>query len=133
MGATDKPAGYLQYSKLILFPDYSLGTVREFNSSSTLEEQSFQNIYFHIKKLQKSRLPTYHQLVEHRVAVALLGWQGNWYVTVSLLMFHDFLSDHHHPHKFFASAAEFPGPGCKGILKCNSCCLYSGTIDSHSS
>lgn len=55
------------------------------------------------------------------MAVALLGLSGNCYGTVSPLTFHDFLSDHHHSHIFFASVAEFPGPGYKENLKCSLC------------
>lgn len=82
----------------------------------------FYSVY--IKTLQKSRLPTCHQPVEKGVAVALLGLLGSCYGTLSLLMFHDFLSDQHHPRIFFASVAEFPGPGYKENLKCNLGCLF---------
>lgn len=89
-----------------------------------LAGQSFKVFIFysiHTKTLQKFRLPTCHQPAEQRVAVALLGLLGNCYGTVSPLTFHDFLSDHHHSHIFFASVAEFPGPGYKENLKCSLC------------
>lgn len=49
----------------------------------------------------------------------LLGWQGKCCGRASHLTSHGFLSELHHPHIFFASAAEFPGPGYKDIITCN--------------